>query len=249
MGYWTTLTYVAGNVEEKVKYYMQGERPKNKRRIISDVKKAEQNKKGCAREFARILNANFGKGDQLIGLDYDDMHIEAVTGRSDEETVELAEKKMRLCLRAVKRAAEKEGIEMKCVAVTAILDGHTGEKVRVHHHIVVNRAAAEFFKLKWRSGGVDYEPLQKQNDYTALAKYLIDQVLHTKNKKKYYCTRNLIRVVPKCRLAKDGREISVPRGCILLHRSEYVCGITQYIRYYRPSEKEEPEKGGAIEPY
>ncbi len=242
MGYWTTLTYVAGQVEEKVKYYMHGDRPKSKRRILSDLRKQAQNKKGCERELARIINANFAAGDVFIGLDYSNDYIDSVTGASDEETVDLAEREMRLCLRRVKNAADKLGVEVKCVAVTSVLDGESGERVRVHHHLVVNRECAEIFKAKWKRGGVDFESLKTEQDYSSLAHYLIAQVLHTPDKKKYYSTRNLVRVQPKARVAMDGREISVPRGCVLLHRSEYGRGISQYIRYYRPK-KEEDGKG------
>ena len=100
--------------------------------------------------------------------------------------------------------------------------------------MVVNREAARLFGEKWKCGGVDYEPLKPQQDYTAVAHYLLAQVRHVPDKKKYIATRNLKKPERNDRIAKNGAEISVPRGCVLLHRSEYNVGMTQYVRYYIP---------------
>ncbi len=235
VGYWVIRTYVSGSVGEKIKYWIPGEKPtKSRRKLAADIRKQDQNKKACERTLARIINANFSQGDVLVGLDYDDAHAGRVTGQTGDETIEKAEKELRLCLRRVKRAADKLGIEVRAVGVTSDLNGETGEEVRVHHHLVVNREAARLFGGKWKGGGVDYEPLKPQQDYTAVAHYLLAQVRHVPDKKKYIATRNLKKPERNDRIAKNGAEISVPRGCVLLHRSEYNVGMTQYVRYYIP---------------
>lgn len=244
IGYWVIRTYISGNVGEKIKYWIPGEKPtKSKRKIAADIRKREQNKKACERTLARILNTNFTAGDVLIGLDYDDAHIEKVSGETREEIRERAEAELRLCLRRVKRAADKTGAEVRAVAVTSDMDGETGDLVRVHHHLVVNREAARLFGEKWKNGGVDYEKLSPQQDYTPIACYMLRQVQHVPDKKKYTSTRNLKKPERKEKIAKSGAEVYVPKGCTLLHRSEYNIGMTQYIRYYiQPGQRKDKKR-------
>lgn len=233
IGYWVIRTYVSGNVGEKIKYWIPGEKPTaSRRKIAADIRKQDQNKKACERTLARIINTNFTKGDVMVGLDYDDAHLKKVTGESGDATIEKAEKELRLCLRRVKRAADKLGITVRMVGVTSDTDGETGDEVRVHHHLIVNREAARLFGEKWKCGGVNFESLKPQQDYTAVAHYMIAQVRHVPDRKKYMTTRNLKKPEVRDRVAKSGAELSVPRGCTLLHRSEYNVGMTQYIRYY-----------------
>lgn len=152
-----------------------------------------------------------------------------------------AEKEMINCLRRVKRELQKSGIELRYhLAITSDMDGDTGEQVRVHHHLVVNREAREAFFRKWTLGGVFSEPLAKQKDYTALAEYLLRQVRRIKDEKKYTCSRNLIRPQPRDRVALSDAEVRVPKGGELLFRGAYRPGQPQYIRYVLPERGKDP---------
>ena len=236
-GYWVIRTYISGNVGEKVKYWVSGNKPvRSKRRMTSDVNKVEKNEKQSEKNLARILNTNFGaQGGVLVGLDYSDASYKKLFGECKDlvEVSECAKHQASLCLRRVRREAKKRGIEVKAVIITADLDGETKESVRVHHHIVVNREAAELFGEKWKHGKTaDYEYLHSdQKDRTPLAHYLMSQISHIQDGKAYITTRNLER--PKCidRIAKNGAEIAVPKNCALLYRSAHVMGLNQYVRY------------------
>ena len=135
-------------------------------------------------------------------------------------------------MRRVKRACEKKGIELKYIAITSDMDGKTGEDARIHHHLIVNRDAAELFGDKWNMGGVYLEPLRVQEDYTDIAHYFMEQVRRVPDAKKYMSSRNLIRPQPKDRIVSSGAEPRVPKGCKLLYRSEYNEHKPQYLRYY-----------------
>lgn len=245
LGYWAIKTYKAGNIVEETKYWVAGEKPTgNKRKISSDLKKLAQNEKQCERALARLINENFEEG-VLLGFDYDDksykrlmeraavkQDAKRITQRRREKMIEAAEAEFRLFLRRVKRMADKKGVEVKYIAVTSDMDGDTGELVRVHHHVVVNKEAAEIFIAKWgKCKNPDSELLSPQLDRLPLASYLIRQVMYRKNAKAYIVSRNLKRPAPVYRAVKTASELTVPKNGTLIYRSAYAPYLTQYIRY------------------
>ena len=251
-GYWIVRTYEAGNVGEKTKFFVPGARPtRSQRRLRDAARKQAQNEYSAEKALARLLNANFTEGDLLVGLDYSDdglARLEAWALRqglpmeTEEERLDTmraaAEHELQLMIRRVKRELDKLGLPLRYVAVTSDMDGDTGETVRVHHHLVVDRAVRDVFVEKWAGmGGVDWKPLSPQMDYTPLASYLIRQVRRVPDHKKYISSRNLLRVEPKDRIAMSEAEVRVPKGGVLLFREAYHPGLSQYIRYILPENR------------
>ncbi len=251
-GYWVVRTYEAGPVGEKTKFFVQGTRPTGKlrKKDRDAARKQEQNEYAAQKALARILNANFREGD-LMGLDYSAAGMAKLERRCgelpEEETArmdavrEAAETELRNALRRVKNLLKKKGIELKAVYITSDMDGQTGEAVRIHHHLVVNREAREAFVEAWEKkglGGVSWTPLnEEQEDRTAIAEYFIRQVRRVPDAKKYHSTRNLIRPQPKDRIALSEAELRVPTGGSLLFRQEFRRGMPQYIRNILPQKK------------
>lgn len=245
-GYWVIRTYVSGTVGEKIKFWIPGERPtRSERRLKREIKKQEQNDASAEKTLARLLNENFSEGDILIGLDYSSSGYKKIMDRakitmlmSEEEKAgaifNSAAHELYLCLRRVKRDAQKKDIKLKHVYITSDMDGETGESVRVHHHLVINAASLELFQNKWTLGGVNWKPLSRQDDYTPIAHYFIKQVRRIPDFKKYGSSRNLIRPIPRDRIAKSNSELRVPVRCKLLHRNEYRPYMPQYMRYSIP---------------
>lgn len=264
-GYFVIRTWQAGKVTEKIKYWVPGQKPtKSERKMKQDIQKQADNDRSAVRTVARLLNENFGPGDFLLGLDYTPaeaaklvVYAEArgwlcrTEGKAEEEVLmdgvrRAAEHALRCCIRRVKRELEKAGIPLKYLAVTSDMDGETGELVQVHHHLVINQEAKEAFLAKWNAGGVDWETLRNQEDYTPIAVYLMDQVRRVPDAKKYMPSRNLVRPVPRDRAAKNGSELRVPKGAKLLSRGAWFPGRPQYIRYVAKQEAPEPhDTGGA----
>lgn len=251
-GYWMIRTYEAGNVGEKTKYWVPGERPsRSARRLRSEAKKQEQNEHSATKRMARIINENYVPGDWLLGMDYSEEGLARIMAWAREqgmdpdhaEETELldiqrvaAEHALRNCLRRVKRDLP-DGVELRALAITSDMDGKTGEVVRVHHHLVIPKDCREAFVRKWQElgwGSVDWEPLSNQDDYTPIAEYFADQVRKVPDAKKYITTRNMVRPEPKDRVALTAGELRVPVGAQLLHRSEFKPGRPQYIRYVLP---------------
>ena len=231
---------------EKIKFWIPDARPtKSARKIKSDLKKVKQNEASAVKRLARVINANFSHGDILLGLDYspagyDKLCVKAGVSNKASEPEELeaiymaADHELTNALRRVKRGLEKSGTELRYVAVTSDLNGKTGECVRVHHHLIINAEALAAFIEKWTLGSVQYSTLRRQADYTDIAVYLIKQVRYLPDAKKYKSSRNLVRVVPVDRIAKNGSQMRAPKGAILLHAGEYKPGYPQYIRYILP---------------
>lgn len=257
-GYWVTRTYEAGDMGEKTKFFVPGARPTGKvrRRDRDAVRKQEQNEYATQKALARLIHANFRAGDFLLGLDYSEEGMEELLswGRGkglpvdEEETKEgmdarwaAASHMLDNALRRVKRFLEKLGIELKAVYVTSDMDGQTGEAVRVHHHLIINREARDAFVKAWQEygmGGVSWSALwDNQTDRTAIAEYLIRQVRRIPDAKKFRSTRNLVRPKPKDRIVLSDAELRVPKGAELTYRQEFKPGRPQYIRYVLPEEK------------
>lgn len=258
-GYWVIRTYKAGHVEEKTKYWIPGERPtRSARRQKASIRKIQQNEAQAIKRLARVLNANFDKKDFFVTLTYSTegylkmiSHIESKgidsysMSKEDRLAImrEEAERELENALRRVKRVIP-EGSELKYASVTSDLDEKTGEIVRIHHHMVVNAEALGAILQKWTAGGVNYEHLFDEPDYTELAAYMIKQVRHVPDEKKYKRSRNLIVPQPTDKICVSGAELRVPAKCELIYRSEFRPGAPQYIRYirHRPAKTDPPEE-------
>lgn len=265
-GYFVIRTYEAGDVGEKTKFFVPGKRPENgklSRRQKNAVKKQEQNEYSSQKALARLIHANFRAGGLLLGLDYSDKGLERVmewggshglpvdSDNAEERQNAIWEAAAHMldnALRRVKRNLGKMDMELKAIYCTSDMDGETGEIVRVHHHLIVQKGTEKAFVDAWEKygmGGVSWDPLwENQIDRTRLAKYIIDQVRRIPDVKKYRSTRNLIRPVPTDRIVTTDNELMVPRGGKLIFRQEYQNSLNereeyrnyqpQYIRYITP---------------
>ena len=91
-------------------------------------------------------------------------------------------------------------------------------------------------KKKWEKMGLvlEKELYSINGDMTPLASYLIKQVRYIPDNKRYTHSRNLAapeitEPLEVTRYAES--EISIPTGALLLYRSPYSRGTSQYVRY------------------
>lgn len=266
-GYWVIRTYEAGTVGEKTKFWVPGQRPSGKlrKRDRDAIRKQAQNEYSSVKQLARVLNANFSHNGVVLGLDYSENGMKKLHKWLQKNNVDLgamdeaqaldalwhaADHELWNCLRRVKRRCDKAGVQLKAAYITSDMDGDTGETVRVHHHLVINREAKDAFVDAWNKlGSTDWEKMwDNQDDRTPIAEYFIKQVRHVPDAKKYRSTRNLIRPVPKDREALSDAELRVPKGGRLLYRREFTRpGQAQYIRYVLPPKNYMPPDGGGID--
>lgn len=261
-GYWVVRTYESGIIGEKTKFWVQGERPseKSRRKEKSEIKKQEQNEYSAVKQVARLMHANFQQGDVLLGLDYSPAGIARLEAwarkkhpdfdafeRDSAEYLDIlydaAKHEAELALRRVSRELKKNGEELKYIIVTSDMNGDTGERVQVHHHLIVQKGCEKAFQKKWsKLGHVKYNEISKQADYTPIAEYFLRQVRRIPDGNKYASSRNLIRPQPKDRVAISDAELRIPKGGKLLFRQEYKSWgeksyQPQYIRYIIPANK------------
>lgn len=259
-GYYVIRTYEAGRVGEKTKFFVPGSRSdtvRGRRREASAIKKAEQNEYSSVKALARLINANTSRLSVFVGLDYSDEGLARVKKRASEMAkadgkvyrrmkvaeredyiFEAAAHEAELVLRRVARSCKEAGKELSYIVVTSDRNGETGEKVRVHHHLLVSAGCEQFFIDKWgRLGTVNHKPMRKQEDYYVVAKYLMDQVRRIPDAKKYRSSRKLVRVVPKDRVVSSGSVMRVPKGGKLLYMAETGPYMPQYMRYVLPRER------------
>jgi len=209
-----------------------------------DERRAEKGATEARHDMALIANENFAAGrDCYLGLDYSDAALEELVmhaGTDERDELYLAAKKwcLKNYLKRCRRACAAAGVELKYLAVTSDMDGRTGEAVRVHHHMIVNREAAEICRSKWYAGGARLSTLYAAHhgDLTELVEYMINQVRYFPDEKRYSPSRNLRRpwVSPPRRSRNPMAELQVPRGCVLIHRYEGHAGRPQRVRYWRP---------------
>lgn len=238
-GYWVIRTYRSGMVGEKIKYWVPGKKPtKSGRQIKSDVKKQQSNEASAEKRVARLIHENFTPFDFMLTLSYTDdgmkKTVEGIDATDPDQVYHAAHHQLRLWLRRTLRACKSEGVCLKYIAITSDMDGKTGEAVRVHHHVIINGAAAKIAIGKWTMGAAHHVHLYDVVDQTALAEYMLRQARRLPDEKKYIPSRNLTVPQPRDRIALGGAELNVPRGGQLLHRSEYSPGMPQYIRYILP---------------
>lgn len=254
-GYWATKTYHSGMIGEKVKFFVPYTRIRKQEK--STHEKIMSNENNIVRTVTRCINDNFCAGDGWLTLTYTPERYARVLARARrmrERNPELSEQDAiwfaadhegRLLMDRARSELKKRGIELRYLLTTSDMDKDTGEIVRVHHHVIVGRECVEVIKAKW---GTDEfadperpqykDKLWHMKDYTPLAEYMIRQVRHIPNAKKYVPSRNLMRPQPKPRKVISGARLRAPKGCEILYADPYTgrhdC---QYIRYLLPPEK------------
>lgn len=160
-----------------------------------------------------------------------------------------AEREFENWTKRCRRACGKAGVQLKYAGVTSDRerDKRTGEigPARLHHHVVVNREAAELCTRAWNGGTADSKALYgPRGDLTDLAEYLIAQVRTIPGKKRYHPSRTLSHPEPVMDVPAKNPDapLRVPAGCEFIWRSESRAGRPQVIRYYRPPEKRRKKK-------
>lgn len=109
----------------------QEHKTRKKKEKPSSLKLMNQNDKRARRYFIQKVNTNFTKGDYHISATYKVL----------PQTIEEAETIARNYIRRIKDHMKKRGLgELKYILITEYgVSKKTGEIVRMHHHIIINR--------------------------------------------------------------------------------------------------------------
>ena len=233
--------YICTNGVVEVTQFVVGDKQAGSRKwrkAKSQEDKRDDNARQAVRVAARILNCNYCQEDKMLTFTYsDEAYDRLFAGLDPDQTLEKAKGVLTDEVAKVRRKSKgNAAADMRTFAVTADMDGETGEVVRVHHHVVVTAAAAEALADQWHYGIVHTENLYGQDDYTPLAAYLLGQVRHREGKKSYSCSRNMVKPKVEEMVLDEipDNEIRVQPGARVLDRTPYREGtINQYVRYKR----------------
>jgi len=247
---WFTRTYKSRNgVTEKTKYpvtFQDGQKL-GKRERKRAARRASRAGDNAERQTARLLNNNFAEENSVhLLLTYSERGYERLIARAgrmagDELTARdrlfrAAQKELENFVRRVQYAIG----DFKYFAVTSDMDGETGAPMRLHHHVIVERETLEACRKKWERIGfvLERELYALNGDMTPLASYLIRQVRHILDNNRFTRSRNLEapEISEPREITRYGEaEIHVPNGALLLYRSPFSRGTSQYVRYLSPS--------------
>ena len=254
-GYWMIRTVRSGRVIEKTQFYVGERRPREKRKKgSSSAGKKESNATAAVRRYARLMNCNFACGEGiLLTLDYDAKCIPVDKAAAEREL----EKFWRRLSYALKRL----GVSLRATGVTSELDGETGERVRLHHHLLISCEGVAVARNErgeicatvgerdlrdiWGCGGVDVERISEgQEDLTAIAVYFLKQVEAENDERRWKSTRNLKKpVIESEHVSASSRMLRAPGGAKVSEVGHYdESSGSHYIRYIR--RKKVPKVGG-----
>lgn len=160
------------------------------------------NTKQAERNLRLLINNNFGYGDFHVVLDY--IRVKGMPDRSKEQM----RKDLNIFLREIRKEYKKSGKNLKYISVMEI-----GKKGARHHHLVINQIDTKILQKAWYKAYEGHNrikvfPLDDSGNYRELASYLIKYTsLHRDDKdekalqkKRYCCSRNLIRPIPEYKL-------------------------------------------------
>ena len=218
-----------------VSYSMPGaadtqEAKRDRQRCVSEARQ-KINDKRAAVQFEQLMATNFTPSDLVVTLTYRDDAL--------PHTLDAAKKITKKFLSMLRQSYRLAGQELKYLLVH---EGSHGDH-RMHHHIVVNAIpdVQEIIRGHWAKWGdnLDFSRIDLKG-YTAWAKYLCKELLHTgrlrPGQHAWSPSRNLTRPVVEQGECSDIMDISPPPGSVILENetttTEY--GAIHYIKCILP---------------
>ncbi len=179
------------------------------------------NNKCSWQELELLLAQNFGKGDTVVTLTYDDTHL--------PRNKNTAKQQIRKFLRKLREVRKRRGEALCYVYTTEGFHGTEQNEVfgqsgawenrRIHHHLVVNGREVEELRSLWDCGELRAEPVDIHY-YRELAKYLTKEAREEgrarPGERTWCCSRNLDRnfVVEYMTIPIDGVTLTAPEGAM-----------------------------------
>lgn len=157
---------------------------------IKESREAQKrlNRKNSQKRLIRLMCCNFHDGDLILTLTYGDYFY---------PTREQAQKDIRDYVKALRRERKKEGLgALKYIYVTEYVpEGEGTKKVRIHHHIIINRMDRDMAESLWKKGRAQAKYAQTDDfELEGFARY-ISKLSYEKNHHAWVASRNLDKPV------------------------------------------------------
>ena len=156
-----------GNVIEvrKTISYVESAKGRKRAKKLNPTLKAvaKNNERSAERKLRWLINTNFTPEDYHLTLTYQ--------GKPPEP--EEARKELEKFLRKLRREYQKQGKDLKYIAVTEY------KAKRIHHHLIINQIELSAITKAWKHGRPKLVPLDDTGQYDHLASYLIKETSKT----------------------------------------------------------------------
>lgn len=241
---------ISGRVQETRRCWLDtsdrsevSRRPRAPRKAgTSSKRKIIANENQSVRELARLINCNFGTGDLWLTLKYAD---ERLPVDMDAAKVEI-EKFLRKCRAAYKAETGKKLRYVLCTSHTSSSDG---SPVRLHHHVVMDSLCYDIICRYWPAAEISYRIIDGRGDYTGIARYMVQNADKLPNKKKWSCSKGLIKPIYTEPVPVSGVEgIKTPAGAKITESMQHIdleSGLkSSYVRAVLP--KAPRVRGGKV---
>ena len=183
-------------------------------------------------KLAALLATNFGRGDDVVVLTYDDAHYPKDRKRVDAD------------LKAFRKRASEEWRKRGKPFRMAWAVEHKHGDGRWHAHAVITRATSNdgiLLTKLWGKGSVHIKHLQEEREknHVSLARYMAKEAEDRENSRHAWHYTKTCRQPETVTDRNVGDEtLQAPKGAIIIeqesHTNEY--GTWQYIKYYVPED-------------
>ena len=194
------MTVEAGPMKEVMVYPIWGRNWANEarsgRKAATPERMAKANAAAAVKRFTRLVNANFGAGDQHVTLTYAGIAPDWDRARKD----------MQNFIRRMQRQRRRKGLpDAGYVYVLEDSDGYTQK--RIHIHLITHGGLSrEEIEACWKKGRTNADRLQPDGEWlTAIAKYMLkanraDRTDSEENgRRRWYASKGLKK--PKVRVS------------------------------------------------
>lgn len=195
----------------------------------TSLRKIMANERESIKRLTRLINCNFGPGDLWLVLRYSDERLPA----------DIAEAKRTLdkFLRKMREQFQKEtGRKLRYIVTTSNTSTKTGEPVRLHHHIVMDRLTWEFVIKYWPVDQVSYVIIDGRRDYAGIARYMCRNTQAEMSMHRWSASQGLKKPIYTEPVPARG-QIKLPKGAVVKEKAEFFDEETgahgAYIRYIR----------------
>lgn len=153
---------------------------RGKGKLLSSEKQQKLNDKNRREHVNRLVHCNFGTGNLWLTVGYG-------SGKEPKDDKD-AHRNIANYIRALKRVAEKEGIDLKYIYVT-----ERSSKGRYHHHIICNLNDRDLAEKKWKWGKYPQARriVEEDGSMEGLSQYISKEIKEKKHQKNYGWSKNL----------------------------------------------------------
>lgn len=205
-------------------------RARGAKRKLSSEAQQRMNAKYSFEKLELMLAANFGPGDLILTLTYDEAHLPR-----SREAAAARLKKFRADLSALRK---RSGTELRMIFNTENVFGLG----RWHHHCVINSTGEDFEAIRqlWVDGAnVEIETLRidKDHSYEALARYLCKEARERPGLRSWSYTRNCRKPEVETFPVPDDTPLQPPKGATVYESASESTqyGSYRFVKYLAPN--------------